>query len=104
MFKGVKLDEDMDDNMTKINFDIHVCVVVAGKTYFYYFTYARPGQVHVIPANYPDWCPGANHADELPFVFGKNAWPGGVRLNLTSGERDLQTSMMTFWTNFAKTG
>lgn len=70
----------------------------AASNYMYFFT-PKPS-VRTIQT--PSWIPGANHADELLFMFGgigtlgvgdENAW-----------EIELITKMMTYWTNFVKSG
>ncbi|XP_060081391.1 uncharacterized protein LOC132560731 [Ylistrum balloti] len=70
------------------------------KTYQYFFSYEpRWGPVHPRPL----WLHGANHADELAFVFGLNElYPS----NVPHGDEELAISkrVMTYWTNFAKTG
>ncbi|KAK3579043.1 hypothetical protein CHS0354_029899 [Potamilus streckersoni] len=51
----------------------------------------------------PRWLKGANHAGELPFVFGLDSMyrPSAPK---TKEEIDLSKLIMTYWTNFAKTG
>ncbi|XP_005076235.1 acylcarnitine hydrolase [Mesocricetus auratus] len=44
----------------------------------------------------------ADHADELPFVFGSFFF--GMKLNLTEEEKLLNKRMMKYWTNFARQG
>ncbi|KAH3794727.1 cholinesterase-like [Dreissena polymorpha] len=46
----------------------------------------------------PDWVPGANHADELGFVFAL-----GMLLQ-QPWEVQMATHLVTYWSNFAKTG
>ncbi|XP_061177723.1 uncharacterized protein LOC133186505 [Saccostrea echinata] len=51
----------------------------------------------------PMWLKGANHASELPFVFGlKTFYPSNVQI--TQEEQALADQMMEYWTNFAKYG
>ncbi|CAC5407792.1 CES2 [Mytilus coruscus] len=51
----------------------------------------------------PSWLVGANHADELVFLFGWENWyPTDIAV--TQYEDDLSSKMMQFWLNFAKTG
>ncbi|KAL4225541.1 Carboxylesterase 5A [Mactra antiquata] len=47
----------------------------------------------------PSWIPGANHADDLGFVFGFHNNP-----NAQEWEIELAGYMMRYWTNFAKSG
>ncbi len=61
-----------------------------GKVYVYYFDQHPPEN--------PD---GANHAAELPFVFGKFVVPfRGAR----DGEHALSETMQAYWVNFARAG
>ncbi|XP_062609504.1 neuroligin-3-like [Saccostrea cucullata] len=51
----------------------------------------------------PAWLKGANHASELPFVFGlKTFYPPNVQIS--PEEQGLADQMMKYWTNFAKYG
>ena len=55
----------------------------------------------------PTWVSGANHGDELPFVFGfPELMADGMKFrdNVPSNEKQLSTDIMTMWSNFAKTG
>lgn len=51
----------------------------------------------------PEWLSGANHADELVFIFGLEAWYPSNK-NITREEKLLSESMMDYWTQFAKHG
>lgn len=49
---------------------------------------------------WPEWL-GVVHGDEMFFLFGSTPAPG---LDLNPEERRLSRAIMTYWTNFAKTG
>jgi acetylcholinesterase len=49
---------------------------------------------------WPDWM-GVLHGDEIFFLFGE---PFRYRANYTDDERALSRQMITYWSNFAKTG
>ena len=53
-----------------------------------------------MPLIYPPWM-GADHADDLQYVYGK---PFLTPLVYTDGERDASDAIMTYWTNFAWSG
>lgn len=61
-----------------------------GAVYSYYFDYKTPRSPN-----------GANHADEMRFVFGNYAPPWGPA---TERDEELTAEFMGYWTNFAKTG
>ncbi|XP_045187887.2 carboxylesterase 5A-like [Mercenaria mercenaria] len=69
----------------------------ASRNFMYHF--APKPSVRLLPT--PTWIPGSNHADEIGFIFGSpnlgvgdgNAW-----------ETDLIIKMITYWTNFIKSG
>lgn len=61
-----------------------------GPIYGYYFDYRTPRSPN-----------GANHADEMRFVFGNHAPPWGPA---TERDQELTAQFMGYWTNFAKTG
>jgi len=65
------------------------------KVYFYQFD-VRPQ----ISTNYP-WAKKAVHTDEIPFVFGH---PFLSKDLYNEKERSLSKTIMTYWSNFAKTG
>lgn len=74
-------------------------------TFFYVFDH-KPSL-----APEPSWLDGAKHTMELPFVFGMSeamklaaGFPPGTKLEFPSSEISLATTIMTFWTNFAKSG
>lgn len=57
----------------------------------------------------PSWSKGANHADDLPFLFyeeadGMLSYFHAEDNNLTDLERDAAKTVITMWTNFARTG
>ncbi len=62
--------------------------------YMYYFTERYSSNA------WPQWM-GVLHGDEIIFTFGDPLKPG---LNYTDKERELSKEIMTYWTNFAKTG
>lgn len=66
-------------------------------------------EFHIRPSfnKSPAWVKGANHGEELPFVFGfpeLMADGMGYRNNVPDVEKQISTNMMTMWSNFAKTG
>lgn len=57
----------------------------------------------------PSWAKGAHHSDELPFVFGHEpdgmmSWATKDTYRSLDWEKELSKTMMTYWTNFAKSG
>ncbi|XP_061176096.1 acetylcholinesterase-like [Saccostrea echinata] len=86
----------------KISARAHTKVQTSGRhTYMYLFTH-RSSYAHTIP-----WAPGAGHGDELPYVFGfPTSMQKGLNFKdtLQSAEVLLSEKIMTYWTNFAKTG
>lgn len=70
------------------------------ETYHYIFTHT-PSFPWI--QSRPPWLQGANHAGELPFVFGLEAmYP--VTHEKPISEMRLSRQIMTYWSNFAKTG
>ncbi|KAK3579042.1 hypothetical protein CHS0354_029898 [Potamilus streckersoni] len=71
-----------------------------GKTFQYLFS-KQP--IYPWIQERPRWLIGANHAGELPFIFGLEAMykPSVPR---TEDEVKLSKKMMKYWTNFAKRG
>jgi len=49
---------------------------------------------------WPEWM-GVLHADEIFLIFGE---PFKLHANFTDDERILARQMISYWTNFAKTG
>ena len=49
---------------------------------------------------YPSWV-GADHADDLQYVFGK---PFATPLGYRSQDRTVSKAMIAYWTNFARSG
>ncbi|XP_019616294.1 PREDICTED: neuroligin-4, X-linked-like [Branchiostoma belcheri] len=68
-------------------------------TYMFAFNY----RTNLSP--YPDWV-GACHGEELPLIFGASIAALGMfgHLNFTKGESMLSGAVMTYWSNFAKSG
>jgi para-nitrobenzyl esterase len=68
-----------------------------GKAFVYYFDRRTPQSPN-----------GANHASEIPFVFGNLSGTGGVLVGLGGAARPedvaLSDLMNAYWVNFAKTG
>lgn len=69
-----------------------------GHTYSYLFS--EPNRLGGIAKPYPPWM-GADHADDLQYVFGK---PFSTPLGYWPRHRDVSGYMIAYWTNFAKTG
>lgn len=65
-----------------------------GRTYSYLFSH--PTRMPI----YPKWV-GADHADDLQYVFGK---PFATPLGYRAQDRTMSKSLIAYWTNFAKTG
>ncbi|XP_013397403.1 bile salt-activated lipase-like isoform X2 [Lingula anatina] len=72
-----------------------------GSSHLYYLT-MQPSFPHVI-RDTPDWFIGANHADELLYMLGEGA-TGRFNVTFTPPERLVSTAIITYWSNFAKTG
>ncbi|XP_041816143.1 bile salt-activated lipase-like [Chelmon rostratus] len=77
---------------------LHAANARSGRTYSYLLTepslMAGPGKP------YHDWV-GADHADDLQYVFGK---PFTTPKAYGDRHRDLSGYMIAYWTNFARTG
>ncbi|KAK6170097.1 hypothetical protein SNE40_018574 [Patella caerulea] len=68
----------------------------------YQYLFSHQPSVNTIKMNFP-WFHGANHLDDIPFVFGpKLSYTPSTNVN--SEEEDLSREMMTYWANFAKYG
>ncbi|VTJ69876.1 Hypothetical predicted protein [Marmota monax] len=79
---------------TEIALAQHRAKAKSAHTYFYLFSH--PSRMPV----YPKWV-GADHADDLQYVFGKPfATPLGYRLQ----DRTVSKAMIAYWTNFARSG
>ncbi|XP_048201627.1 bile salt-activated lipase [Perognathus longimembris pacificus] len=66
----------------------------SGRTYSYLFSH--PSRMPI----YPKWM-GADHADDLQYVFGK---PFATPLGYRAQDRTISKAMIAYWTNFAKSG
>uniref|UniRef100_A0A673CN51 Carboxylic ester hydrolase n=2 Tax=Sphaeramia orbicularis TaxID=375764 RepID=A0A673CN51_9TELE len=77
---------------------LHATTATSGRTYSYLLSepslMAGPGKP------YHDWV-GADHADDLQYVFGK---PFTTPKAYGDRHRDLSRHMIAYWTNFARTG
>jgi para-nitrobenzyl esterase len=67
-----------------------------GPAYIYYFAHRPPYPDHPAVA---DW--GAAHGQEITYVFG-TLDPRAMKW--TANDKEISEAMMTYWTNFAKTG
>ncbi|NXA15849.1 CEL lipase, partial [Sapayoa aenigma] len=74
--------------------NLHLQNAKSGKTYSYLFS--QPSRMPV----YPSWV-GADHADDLQYVFGK---PFATPLGYLPKHRTVSKAMIAYWTNFARTG
>uniref|UniRef100_A0A671YUT6 Carboxylic ester hydrolase n=1 Tax=Sparus aurata TaxID=8175 RepID=A0A671YUT6_SPAAU len=77
---------------------LHASNAGTGRTYSYLFS--EPNRMGGIAKPYPSWM-GADHADDLQYVFGK---PFSSPLGYWPRHRDVSGYMIAYWTNFAKTG
>ncbi|XP_063209060.1 bile salt-activated lipase-like isoform X1 [Chroicocephalus ridibundus] len=74
--------------------NLHLQNARNAKTYSYLFS--QPSRMPV----YPSWV-GADHADDLQYVFGK---PFATPLGYLPKHRTVSGAMIAYWTNFARTG
>ncbi|NXF90801.1 CEL lipase, partial [Eubucco bourcierii] len=74
--------------------NLHLKNARTAKTYSYLFS--QPSRMPV----YPSWV-GADHADDLQYVFGK---PFATPLGYLPKHRTVSSAMIAYWTNFAKSG
>ena len=70
----------------------------SANNFMYYF--APKPSIRLIPT--PSWIPGAGHADEIMFMMGAFGMLGVGEEN--AWENDLMIKMMTYWSNFVKSG
>lgn len=79
----------------------------SGRSYVYLFTPAP--ETHLIPTT-PSWLSGANHADDLLFVFGFDEesrhffFSSSVIPPPVQWETEVSSAVVEYWSNFAKTG
>ncbi|XP_047426224.1 bile salt-activated lipase-like [Mugil cephalus] len=83
---------------TQVALYLHAGNATTGRTYSYLFS--EPNRMGGIARPYPSWM-GADHADDLQYVFGK---PFTTPLGYWPRHRDVSRYMIAYWTNFAKTG
>ncbi|XP_050176257.1 bile salt-activated lipase-like [Myiozetetes cayanensis] len=79
---------------TQWTLNLHLQNAQSGKTYSYLFS--QPSRMPV----YPSWV-GADHADDLQYVFGK---PFTTPLGYLPKHRTVSKAMIAYWTNFARSG
>ncbi|XP_072488925.1 bile salt-activated lipase [Notamacropus eugenii] len=79
---------------TEIALAQHSANAKSGRTYSYLFSH--PSRMPI----YPSWM-GADHADDLQYVFGK---PFATPLGYRAQDRTVSKNIIAYWTNFAKTG
>jgi len=73
---------------------LHLDDTDSGKTYMYHFIPATNIRSPITP----EWLAGADHMEEIAFVFGQKYD------KMTDWERQLSDRMITYWSNFAKSG
>ncbi|XP_009664053.1 general transcription factor 3C polypeptide 5 isoform X1 [Struthio camelus] len=79
---------------TQWSLKLHQHNARSAKTYSYVFS--QPSRMPI----YPSWT-GADHADDLQYVFGK---PFSTPLGYLPKHRTVSKAMIAYWTNFARTG
>ncbi|XP_036073986.1 bile salt-activated lipase [Rousettus aegyptiacus] len=79
---------------TKIALAQHRANAKSAKTYSYLFSH--PSRMPF----YPSWV-GADHADDLQYVFGK---PFATPLGYRAQDRTVSETLIAYWTNFARNG
>ncbi|XP_072344949.1 bile salt-activated lipase-like [Scyliorhinus torazame] len=79
---------------TQLALDLHSRHTQGAKTFSYLFSYPSRAPI------YPRWM-GADHADDLQYVFGK---PFATPLGYRPRDRDVSRYIIAYWTNFAQTG
>ena len=72
------------------------------KSYQYMFN--GPGDMIDFLSVPMPWWRGSSHGAEIPYLFDVHWWAKVSKYNLTSNDIQLSNTMMTLWTNFAKTG
>ncbi|XP_005941422.1 bile salt-activated lipase [Haplochromis burtoni] len=77
---------------------LHADHATTGRTYSYLFSEPNLLGGPLLP--YPSWM-GADHADDLQYVFGK---PFSSPLVYWPSHRRVSDYLISYWTNFAKTG
>jgi len=77
---------------------LHAANARNGRTYSYMLN--EPNRMGGLAKPYPSWM-GADHADDLQYVFGK---PLTTPLGYWPSHRDVARYFIAYWTNFAKTG
>ncbi|XP_054749902.2 uncharacterized protein LOC129255582 [Lytechinus pictus] len=77
----------------------------AGDVYMYELTHVPSVPAYSYKLLGPGWL-GVTHGEDLQFIFGWSFIPRmkELRRNLRSDELTFMVNMMTYWTNFAKTG
>ncbi|KAK1884243.1 Lamin-L(I) [Dissostichus eleginoides] len=84
---------------TQAALKLHADNAKTGRTYSYLFS--EPNRLVGPIRPYPSWM-GADHTDDVPYVFGK---PFTAPLMFPAkSHRDLSDYMIAYWTNFARTG
>ena len=78
---------------------LHVNSSTNVNSYMYYLTANTSKPV----LQRPNWVEGSNHADDLSYVFHFRL-ADEVEVSVENWEYELSLDIMTYWTNFAKTG
>ncbi|XP_013408925.1 carboxylesterase 1C [Lingula anatina] len=76
-------------------------------TYAYLVSHVLSGKSvvdYLMGFSLPSWTKGAAHGDEIPLLFGTKIVKEGVEFEWSEEDQIAANIVMTFWTNFAKTG
>ncbi|XP_013413335.1 neuroligin-2 [Lingula anatina] len=76
-------------------------------TYSYIISHVLSGKSftdYYVGITLPTWAKCATHGDDLPLVFGPNIVKEGVEFDWNEEDQNAANTVMTLWTNFAKTG
>ncbi|KAK0142537.1 Bile salt-activated lipase [Merluccius polli] len=83
---------------TQMAINLHAAVAKSGRTYSYLLS--EPSLLIGPGRPFHSWV-GADHADDLQYVFGK---PFTTPKAYGDAQKDLSGFLISFWTNFARTG
>ncbi|XP_013391757.1 pyrethroid hydrolase Ces2a-like [Lingula anatina] len=77
-------------------------------TYSYHITHVLSGHsivdFYMFGLSLPPWATCSSHADDVPLTFGKGYFVSDPTFTWTEEDQRAADVVMTYWTNFAKTG